>query len=438
MNDEELERRLRDLYRDDIRVDETAPLVLRSSVMAIPKPSAGRGRTGGSRRRLTLLAAAALLTSLGGGALIAGSHPNNAPSVVLTPDATSTTTQPSSVVATEGPTEHPARSGLVAYRNYVPRHSGDGCSPGNVSWFPSGTPRPDACYRLWVSNADGTSAHELLPDQRGHQSPVAWSPDGTRLLFEGFFGPYLTDPSGSVLEELRRDCVYPCGGIEGLAFSPDGTRLAFVMNSPEGSDSTVLATMDLATRQITKLASTKASDAAGGNGAPQWSPDATRLLFTRGGPRPTDKGTLVVVDVDGSALHELGPTELRPTEPRWSPDGSLIAFFSYVHNDDGGSDDIYVVRSDGTDLRRLTSDGMSVGPDWTADGRLVFHRLPGLGSPTGITGYEAWIMNADGGNLTELQVDNLAQLSAADCLICPYLPDPAFPFIDDAVWQPVP
>ena len=435
MTDHELEQRLRDWYRSEIPDDETAPAALRSRVIAIPKASPAPLRRSGSRRGFTLLAAAALLTtSLVGGALIAGSQPNDSPSVVVPPEATSTSTQPSFEVLTEPP----ASSGLVAYRNYVPRDSVSGCTPGNISWF-GGSTRPDACYRLWVSNPNGTGARELLPDQKGHQSPVAWSSDGTRLLFEGIFGPYLTDPSGSVIEELRRDCVYPCGGAEGFAFSPDGTQLAFLMNSPElGSDSRLIATMDLATRQITKLASTAVSDAVGGNGGPRWSPDGTRLIFTRGPARPTDTGTLVVVDVDGSNLHELGPTDLRPIDPQWSPDGSLIAFFSYVYNDDGGSDDIYVIRADGTDLRRLTTDGISLGPHWTSDGRLVFRRLPGLGSPTGLTGYEAWIMDADGGNLTELQVRNLAQLSAAKCLECPYLPDPAFPFIDDAVWQPVP
>jgi Tol biopolymer transport system component len=369
-----------------------------------------------------------------GGTLLTGSDRNDSPTVVLTPDATLVATLPPSVV----PTSTPA-SGLVAYRNYVPRKSVSLCTPGNISWFPSGSPRPDACYRLWVSNSDGTGAHELLPDQPHHQSPVAWSPDGTRLLFDDFFGPYLTDPSGSVVEELRRDCEYPCGGIEGMAFSPDGTQLAFVMNSPEGSDSLVLATLDLATRRITQLSSTDIAVAVGGIGAPQWSPDGTRLLFTRAGVHPTDPVTLLVVDADGSDLHDLGPTDLFPTDPQWSPDGSLIAFFSYVFEDEfGGTDDIYVVRSDGTDLRRLTTDGISLAPHWTADGRLVFRRLPGHGSPTGTTGYEAWIMDSDGGNLTKLQVGNLAQLSAAKCLVCPYLPDPAYPFIDDAIWQPVP
>jgi hypothetical protein len=279
--------------------------------------------------------------------------------------------------------------------------------------------------------------YELLPDRPGHQSPVAWSPDGTRLLFEGQFGLSLTDPSGTVLEELPFDsmCVYPCAGIEGYAFSPDGAQLAFVLDSPDAGNSSVVATIDLATRQITKLAST---DIAGGNGAPRWSPDGTRLIFSRQGDGPANEGTLFVVAVDGSDLHELGPIELNAIEPQWSPDGSLIAFLSVVMSADAATDDIYVIRPNGTDLRRLTTDGISIRPNWTADGRLAFARLPSMGSLAGATGYEAWIVDPDGGNLTELQVGNLAQLSSANCLVCPYLPDPAFPFIDNAVWQPVP
>ena len=334
------------------------------------------------RTSLLLVAAAALVGVLVGGALLAGSGivklPSVPPSVV--PPTAPTSTSPSAELPSATPTALPAPAGLVAYRNYVPRKSRHGCTPGNITWFGSGQP-PNLCYRLWVSNADGTGAHELLPDEWFHQAPVAWSPDGTRLLFETSFGPYLTDPAGSVVEELRRDCEYPCSGAEGFAFSPDGQQLAFVMNSPEGSDSTVLATMDLATRQITKLASTAISDAVGGNGGPRWSPDGTRLLFTRGRAHPTDTGTLVVVDVDGSNLHELGPTELCPAEPQWSPDGSLIAFFNYVYNDYDGSNDLYVVRSDGTDLRRLTTDGIWAGHTGRPTDGSSSAASPGSGRP---------------------------------------------------------
>ena len=37
--------------------------------------------------------------------------------------------------------------------------------------------------RIWVVNADGTDAHELLPNVPGSQSPLAWSGDGSRLLY---------------------------------------------------------------------------------------------------------------------------------------------------------------------------------------------------------------------------------------------------------------
>ena len=48
-------------------------------------------------------------------------------------------------------------------------------------------------------------------------------------------------------------------------------------------------------------------------------------------------------------------------EPAWSPDGRLIAFSSTR----AGSEDIWVMRADGTGLRRLTRDSYDDGaPDW--------------------------------------------------------------------------
>ena len=42
--------------------------------------------------------------------------------------------------------------------------------------------------------------------------------------------------------------------------------------------------------------------------------------------------------------------------PSWSPDGTQIAFTA----DEAGNDDIYVMNSDGSDLRRLTDNDIAV------------------------------------------------------------------------------
>jgi Tol biopolymer transport system component len=83
------------------------------------------------------------------------------------------------------------------------------------------------------------------------------------------------------------------------------------------------------------------------------------------------------VDADGSHERRLTKAKGDPstpaglffqTEPAWSPDGTLIAFAS---RRDGRSH-IYMMRPDGTGLRRLTSASMDdAHPTWSPDGRRI-------------------------------------------------------------------
>lgn len=59
----------------------------------------------------------------------------------------------------------------------------------------------------------------------------------------------------------------------------------------------------------------------------------------------------------------------RDLRPRWSPDGSRVAF----HSDLRGNNDVYIVNADGTRLTRVTDHpGEDFDPDWMPDGRLLF------------------------------------------------------------------
>jgi Tol biopolymer transport system component len=96
-----------------------------------------------------------------------------------------------------------------------------------------------------------------------------------------------------------------------------------------------------------------------------------------------------VADSDGSNPEKLtsfeGPVA---THPRWSPDGQRIAFYG----DASGNRDIYVIRKDGSELKRLTSDPSSdTNPGWSADSKWVYFlsRRRNRG--------EIWKVPADGG-----------------------------------------
>lgn len=451
MTDQELEQRLRSWYAAEVPTDLPAPADLRASVVAIPRRATPSWRDHSRGRGFTLLAAAALTGAIVGTALVGG-YVNPRRDEAVVPPSQATSTEASLAPQTPAPSAVPGPSGLIAYVQFVPLDAvGGGCERGATSWVAG--QRPTGCSRIWVVSPDGTDPHELMPDHPGYQTPIAWSPDGTRLLYEDAAGLWLTDSSGTVLRSFPFEPLCGLGSpCHSYTFSPDGTRLAFVrpvVRDPAANES-VIAILDLATGQIIELDSTYSATSAqtgspcrdgcssGDNYAVDWSPDGTRLIFGRQGIGAGDD-TLFIVNVDGSDLHEIVALDLHAIGPRWSPDGSEIAFVSKTNPDWGG--DVYMVRPDGTGLRRLTTVGFIGQPAWTREGRLVFTRRASE-TPAGPV-FELWIMDADGGNKAELPVEDVAQLTAAGCLVCAWVHDPdsdipATEFLISALWRPAP
>lgn len=442
MTDDQLELRLRDWYRAEIPADEAAPPDLRSRLDLIPRVSPLPRRRFGSRRGFALLAAAALLTAaIVGGAVLVGSGIVKLRSITpsIVPPTAPVSTDPAAELPSASPTAFPASSGLIAYAKFGPlaAHIRE-CPTGARRLYQPSHGSGPGCSRIWVSRTDGTGARELVPDHPGYQTPLEWSPDGTRLLFEDAAGLWLVEASGTIVRSLPFEdlCPVGCATVGGYRFSPDGAVIAFVRPPIATPGGEVIALVDVATGHVTEIAST----APEGNDAPHWSPDGTRLTFARqpGGPAGA---TLYMVNADGSNLHQYVPLDMYAIEPRWSPDGSLIAFLSADVEEDGG--EIYVVAPDGTGLRRLTTDGSSIRPEWTSEGRIVFARK--VADPTAPPGYELelWIMDADGANQAKLPVEDVSQLTAAHCVTCAWVRDPdseirTTEFMTNSLWQPQP
>lgn len=95
------------------------------------------------------------------------------------------------------------------------------------------------------------------------------------------------------------------------------------------------------------------------------------LVFTRG-------GNLYLINADGSHLRQLTNDSLgQDAEAAWSPDGTRIAFTRYRHDLNLlGEAAIYIVNADGTGLVRLSAGGPYVwdaDPSWSPDGtRITF------------------------------------------------------------------
>jgi TolB protein len=108
--------------------------------------------------------------------------------------------------------------------------------------------------------------------------------------------------------------------------------------------------------------------------------------------------------LDGSGKVRLTNHPATDGGPRYSPDGTRIAFYS---NRDGDYD-LYLMNADGTDVTRLTDDTVDEGrPSFSPDGtQLVFEAGSGADA-------ELWTLNADGTGLVQLTDNDTEDLQPA-------------------------
>jgi len=92
------------------------------------------------------------------------------------------------------------------------------------------------------------------------------------------------------------------------------------------------------------------SSASGNETDPDWAPDGDRVVYVS-----DESGVhqLYVLEVETGLSKRLTNSDGRDVLPAWSPDGAWIAFTSYRHGE-GDKGDIYIIRPDGSDERRMT------------------------------------------------------------------------------------
>jgi TolB protein len=146
-------------------------------------------------------------------------------------------------------------------------------------------------------------------------------------------------------------------------------------------------------------------DREGPEGNPSWSPDGRLLAFTAPDPEPApnglmDRTAIFVVAADGSGLRKL--TDAQPGEypgpPVWSPDGSRIAYTTFVGDLVDGA--IWEVNADGTGQQLVIELGYPVGLSWSPNGQMLL--FDGLG-PDGDTQVFSFELNR--GRLLQLTAE---------------------------------
>jgi TolB protein len=111
-----------------------------------------------------------------------------------------------------------------------------------------------------------------------------------------------------------------------------------------------------------------------------------------------------VVRADGSGLRRLTSSPGDDFDPSLSPDGSMVAFRSRRD----GDNEVYVMDADGRDQRDVSRDAADDwGPNWSPDGRVVFNCARGLA-----IGFRGCAVRPDGSDLRILPIRRYVEYPA--------------------------
>jgi len=205
---------------------------------------------------------------------------------------------------------------------------------------------------IYSINNDGSGLTKLTRDMVDIFNPQ-WSPDGTKILFEGNPNIYIMNADGSDLINLTRKA-------EGMHpdWSPDGKQIVF--NSLRSGNNEIY-TINTDGTGIKRLTNTPLDDLE-----PQWSPYGSWIAYYT--TKNLNTGgwyyEICVINSDGTELKEL----IVGVSPHWSPDGTYIAFSGYVDSED----DIFMIKPDGTGLKNLSNNNADEFDfSWSPDSKLI-------------------------------------------------------------------
>ncbi len=200
------------------------------------------------------------------------------------------------------------------------------------------------------------------------------------------YGLYLVRPDGSGLRML----VDETDAISFPRWSPAGDRIAYIVGGQDQERPGLLRVYDFQTDRAITLSESAGASPLGP--AASWSPDGRRLAFFE----TTDGGRVRIFDLERSKL--IDTAEIPGTQPDWSPDGDRLAIVSSEGS--AGEQDLYLVAANGEELRRLAErPGVEGNPRWSPDGKL----LAFWGTPAGQPDLrELFVIEVESGRLTEL------------------------------------
>lgn len=225
--------------------------------------------------------------------------------------------------------QRPAWSSLERWLPMETVFARRGMSPGSLVWLAVLA----ALLLAVVGLAIWAGSHQAAP-------ALGLGTNGRILVaVDGAIRSYAAD--GTDPQDLPT--VLQRGSESDLAISPDGTHLAYLPASAAGRID-IVALADGSTRSVALPEGVKAVDPFA------WSADSRQLVFAAIG---SGQKRIYLAQADGSGVTAVGdgtiPSTLIVSRPILSPDGHWIAFEGMQVGPDAPS--LYLIRPDGTGLR---------------------------------------------------------------------------------------
>ena len=233
--------------------------------------------------------------------------------------------------------------------------------------------------QLHVMDADGSHLRQVGSE---HAEESAWSPDATKLVFSDYSRILVRDADGAEPPVVIAAQPYAPGQNRSPDWSPDGTRIAFT-RSWFYPATTYSPASDYANLIVVDPDGSNETELTVGNefydASPSISPDGQTIVFSRGHNPAYETGEradLYTIPIGGGIPAQLTNTpDYTEGDPVWSPDGTKIAFTA----GQTGNTDIYVMNADGTGREQLTTSlGADSGASWRGS---VSPPAPGFSRP---------------------------------------------------------
>lgn len=233
----------------------------------------------------------------------------------------------------------------------------------------------DGKFSIYTLQADGSGLQQLTSGAANDEQ-ARWSPDGRRIVFisdrDGHLQLYIMNADGS---EQRR--VTKADDIDYQPdFAPNGDYVAF-QSRPERAS----VIHDIYLIRGDGSGRTRLTDQRADYSGPRWSPDGGKLLFERSPiikkyyrdlspeERTQMKASkeIFVMNKDGANLRNLTNNNVRDCCAQWSKDGKTIYFLS----ERDGAPHIYVMKADGSKVRRVADGSIVSVPSVSRDGKYL-------------------------------------------------------------------